>query len=470
MMLSRYVTALTILLSQVKAQSNPMPCSCPALFQESVQKVSSIYAGFDDKVTSATQRQYNQLLERLKIKSAKAANERECYEIIRQYTGWFKDNHVGIWFGIKSSPAELRKVDLNKITRASVISPGSPEGTWWTIDKKQQYTIIKDPSGNNKFIAITVTSTDSAWKPGMVKAEFYRYEPKPGFYRAMYYQKDFTGVLNGFTLSGNRLDHWFGPSWFRDNLAGTHEVTTKTPEPVQFKVVNKDFVYLKLGKFNPAEVHQFDSLVKLNRSIIFGTRNLIIDLRGNPGGYSGTSQAMLQLIYTNPVIYPSWQLRSSPELIESIKQEVAGLSKNDPYNRLKSQQSLLERLIENPEKLVSSGDSIVRRLDSISRYPERVAVLIDKGSGSSAEFFVFESKQSKKTRLFGTNTFGVMDYGDASQVRLSCGNYVLSIARGRNGWIERFGFRIDNTGFKPDVLIPSTEKDWIQFVVNYWSK
>jgi hypothetical protein len=62
-----------------------------------------------------------------------------------------------------------------------------------------------------------------------------------------------------------------------------------------------------------------------------------------------------------------------------------------------------------------------------------------------------------------------MDYGEAQNINLSCGQYLLSIPWGRNGWIERFGFRIDNIGFIPDVRIPSTEPDWVQFVVDYWS-
>jgi hypothetical protein len=40
----------------------------------------------------------------------------------------------------------------------------------------------------------------------------------------------------------------------------------------------------------------------------------------------------------------------------------------------------------------------------------------------------------------------------------------------RNGWIELFGFHIDNIVFKPDVPIPQTEEDWVQFVLKYRAK
>jgi len=278
-------------------------------------------------------------------------------------------------------------------------------------------------------------------------------------------------VLNGFTLKNNKLDHWFGPSWYRfDGLDAYEEAKAGNLENVQFKVLNNDFIYLKLGRFNQEDVDKLDSLLRANRAVIQKTKNLILDLRGNPGGNSNASQEMIQLIYTHPIIYPAWQYRSSPELIEAKKREVAELLKNDPYNRLKAQQLLLNRLLQHPGQLVSGGDSIVRTVDSISIYPKRIAFLVDERAGSSAEFFVFEGKQSKKVTLFGGNTAGVMDYGNAQNLNLSCGQYIITIPWGRNGWIERFGFRVDNIGFTPDVLIPPREADWVYFVMKHWSE
>jgi len=361
-------------------------------------------------------------------------------------------------------------VNLNAIPKKFKLpAKNTPEGLWATADGKKQYAIIKDPLGINKFIAVTQATNDSAWKPGMVKVEFYEYDLKNDLYKGMFYQKDFSGWLNGFTLKGDRLDNWYGPSWYRINSSGTYKEETEDLEPVQFKVLDKDFIYLKLGRFNTGEVKKLDSLIKANRSVIYSSPNLILDLRGNRGGNASSSQAMIQLIYTNPIVYPPWQYRVSPELIQSTKNEMEQLTKSDPYKRLKYRQAFLEQITNNTGKMVSLGDSIVRTMDSVAKYPQRVALLVDKGSGSSSEFFVFEGKQSKKVKIFGSNTGGGMDYGQAQDFPLSCGQFMVSIPWGRNGWINRFGFRIDNIGFAPDVPIPATEKDWIKFVINYWS-
>ena len=468
MKIIRIIFGFVLLSIQASAQSKQKPCPCSILLQESIKKVSTIYAGFDDKVTIQTRARYNQLVKNLKTLAIRTSSARGCYEIIKQYTDWFKDGHVGIWFAIQSSAAEIRKANLNIIPTDFKPNPHSLEGFWSTADQKQQYAIIKDPSGINKFIAIILATTDSAWKPGMVKAEFYNYDAKNNYYWGLYYQRDFHGVLNGFTLNHERLDYWFGPSWYRKNASAN--LLGENLESVQFKILNKSFTYLKLGRFNQPDVDKLDSFIRTNSSIIHQTKNLIIDLRANSGGNANTSEEMIRLIYTSPIIYPAWQYRSSPELIKSIESEIVGLTKEDPYHLLKSKQVFLENLKKHPGELVSSGDSVIRKEDSTVRYPQRIALLVDKRSASSSEFFVFECKQSKKVTIFGTNTAGGMDYGDAQGYNLFCGEYNLGIPRGRNGWIKRFGFRIDNIGFAPDVRIPQGEDDWVGFVMTYWSK
>src|SRR5688572_13065092 len=103
----------------------------------------------------------------------------------------------------------------------------------------------------------------------MVKAEFYDYNAREKRYTGMYYQNNFNGVLNGFTLTDNRLDHWFGPSWYRKDSKGRLlDTPNKNTETVSFKVLNNESVYLKLGRFNQNDVAKLDSLIRANRSAI----------------------------------------------------------------------------------------------------------------------------------------------------------------------------------------------------------
>lgn len=245
-------------------------------------------------------------------------------------------------------------------------------------------------------------------------------------------------------------------------------IGTKATNPVEFKQLNKDFLYAKLEVFNQTEVDKIDSLFVANRALLAKTPYLIFDLRGNGGGNASTSDEMAKLIYTNPIIYPSWDYRSSPEYISTNEKYLKGQKDTTAEWYLRSKK-LLELLKNNPGKLMSSGEDHKREYETLPQgYPQQVAFLIDKGCGSATEFYIFEGKQSKKVTIFGTNSHGVMDYGSDQTFKLCDGSIRLALPWGRNGWVR--DFRIDNVGFKPDVRIPDTEKDWVGFVQKYYKK
>jgi hypothetical protein len=466
----RFLFALLFISTRSLAQSDQLNCPCSQLFNESIEKTSSVYAGFHDKVTDKIHTNYDQLVKRLKEEAAKTTSKRACYEIIKRYTAWFGDGHLSVTYRVQSSPALQRRVVIKKKNYQKATQNGI-EGTWATADQKEQYVIIKDPSKLNKYIAVTIATGDPDWEPGMVKVEFDGFDAKIGRYPCMFYLRDFHGIQESFLLTGNRLEHYMGAAWYRSGTVSRNEANADIdPMRVEFKQINPDFIYLKLGSFMQRHVNKLDSLVKTNYSAISQTKHLIIDLRGNSGGDGHTSNELFQLIYTDPVIYPSSQIKSSPEMIQSVQQGISWMEKNDSSSiYIASRKRLLEKLKENPGELVSTGDSTIRRMNSVYRYPEKVAVLMDKGSASAAEYFIFETLQSKKVTRFGGNSAGAMDYGNVHELKLSCEEFTVMAATSRNGWIDRFGLRIDNIGFRPDVHIPE-KADWIVFVVKYWNK
>lgn len=336
----------------------PKTCSCPAALDQTIDKVSRLYAGFDDKVTPKTRPQYEQLLRQVRKQASQAKTQADCHALLKSYTAFFKDSHVFvIW----------QKSSAQPVTYADAVKS-------------------------------------------------------------------------------------------RTDL-------------VDFKALDDKFIYVRLAVFNQREVDKLDSLLRANATLLAKTPNLILDLRGNGGGNTSTSDEMIKLIYTNPVVYPAWDYRSSPEFIESTAKNLDSYRKDTVANAYFYQKykRLLAGLKANPGGMVRDGDDLVRTADvSASANPQHIAFLIDKGCGSATEFFVFEGKQSKKVTLFGSNTHGVMDYGEDQNVDLCDGTFNLAVPWGRNGWTRQY--RIDNIGFTPDVKIPATEKDWIKFVQTYYNK
>ena len=113
---------LSLVSGSVLGQSTKEKCNCPVLLKEAIQKVSTIYAGFDVKVTPATRPDYVKLVAAVNLEALLVDKERRCFEIIEKYTSWFKDRHVGVWFGIQSSATSIPKVPLSEVTNTSTLN------------------------------------------------------------------------------------------------------------------------------------------------------------------------------------------------------------------------------------------------------------------------------------------------------------------------------------------------------------
>jgi hypothetical protein len=330
-------------------------CGCTKALDETIDKVTRVYAGFEDKVSDKTKPEYDRLVDLLRAKAVKARMQGECLLILQAYVSFFKDHHV--------------------------------------------------------------------------------------------------------------IAFWQGK---RKRAVLSSEVNQKRSDLVSFRQLNQDYIYLRLAAFDQREVDKLDSLLIANKALLAKTPYVIIDLRGNGGGNTSTSDEMIRLIYTNTLTYPSWEFRSSPEYIASLEKDLKSQKDTTDVFYIRNKQQL-KALKENPGKLVSAGEDFTRSSDANpTANPQHVAFLIDKGCGSATEFFIFEGKQSKKVTLFGANSHGVMDYGNQQSFELCDGTFNLAVPWGRNGWVR--DFRIDNVGFAPDVRIPENETDWIAFVQRYYAQ
>jgi len=102
--------------AQVKPTS--LPCKCTLLLAETISRVTTIYAGFEDKVTPSNKGSYFKFVHNLKAEAPLIASDRACFKLLQKYTGYFKDHHLGVWYGIQSSAAQIRKIDIRKFDPA----------------------------------------------------------------------------------------------------------------------------------------------------------------------------------------------------------------------------------------------------------------------------------------------------------------------------------------------------------------
>lgn len=143
-----------------------------------------------------------------------------------------------------------------------------------------------------------------------------------------------------------------------------------------------------------------------------GSNKLIIDLRGNPGGYLSAAVSMAS------------QFLAKEEVI--VTEDYAG-----------------------------KRDNIVHRSTGIGGVPAgtKVVILTDQGSASASEILAGALRDAGKATLIGTRTFGKGSVQEL--VEIDGGSLKVTVAR----WLTPSGRSISDGGLSPDIEIASTRDD-----------
>lgn len=144
-----------------------------------------------------------------------------------------------------------------------------------------------------------------------------------------------------------------------------------------------------------------------------GTDKMLIDLRGNPGGYLEAAVDMA-----------SWFLPPGKVIVTQAYQD--------------------------------SGNNIVSRSYGYNVFTDRLklAILMDGGSASAAEIFAGALSQNGKATLIGDKSFGK---GSVQQLFPVTSDTSLKITVAR--WLTPNGTSISHNGLTPDIAVSMTDKD-----------
>jgi len=206
--------------------------------------------------------------------------------------------------------------------------------------------------------------------------------------------------------------------------------TTSPGEPVEevpVKTEVQDFYFLQLFSFSQTSIASFER--ELKSFIESGASSLIIDLRGNPGGYI---ESAIQIA--------SWFLPDG---------------------------SVVVREYIGPEKKEVVHTSHGRELFNGS-YP-KIAILVDQGSASASEILAGALQEHGVATLVGTNTFGK---GSVQELVSITDELSLKVTVAR--WYTPNGVSISNGGLTPDIKIdPSTASSsdsWVDEAIKVLSQ
>jgi C-terminal processing protease CtpA/Prc len=229
--------------------------------------------------------------------------------------------------------------------------------------------------------------------------------------------------------------------------------------------ISETTLYLRIPSFQGTEKKAIDSVIAANREKILATENLIIDIRNGTGGSDSSYKELLPLLYTNPIRevaleYLSTKLNNQ-RMLDFISKPEYGFDKEGK----KWAQESFDKLTKQEGEWVNLNDHDVNiiELDTVYPYPKNVGIIINGGNGSTDEQFLITAKQSKKVKLFGTSTMGVLDVSNMYFVPSPCNEFYMGYCLTKSLRIP--DFTIDEHGIQPDFYMDSgiPEYEWVRY-------
>jgi hypothetical protein len=221
---------------------------------------------------------------------------------------------------------------------------------------------------------------------------------------------------------------------------------------------------LRLPEFGNSSKAPIDKLMADNRARLLSTPYLVIDVRGNGGGWTAAYDAVLPLLYTDPVFRDGMDVWASPGNIASARAMAA--SEKAPAAIREQARALLARMEQSPGRFVTMVEDGELRLDAVLPLPRAVAVLVDGRCASTCEQFLLDARQSRKVKVFGErSTRGLLDYGNALTTPLPSGERRMHVPTTRSRRLP--AIPLDLAGIMPDVRLRKDEPDPVAFARRY---
>ncbi len=239
-------------------------------------------------------------------------------------------------------------------------------------------------------------------------------------------------------------------------------------EQPYFEKIDDQTTFLRIPSFSGSRKPIIDSVIHANKELILKTPNLIIDIRNNGGGSDRSYHELLPIMYTNPIRTVGMEMYSTElnnqRMLDFINKPEYGFSDDEK----KWAQSSYDTLSKHLGEFVNLNEGVVSitKYDEVHEFPKNIAILINEANGSTAEQFLLAAKQSKKVKLFGTTTYGVLDISNMYFVKSPSEEFELGYCLSKSMRIPEM--TIDDKGIQPDYYIDKgiPKYEWIKFTMD----
>ena len=433
-------TLAATLTLQFAAPVRPVPTdSTPTCAQDLDaldQKVRADYGGFRLEIRGRRRTDFDRMLAALRPRAARATGD-ACFAVLQAYADFFADPHLFIYQSTRLDTAETARRAANAEHVALTADEAVAyfrrnagrldpiEGVWYAGGLR--LAIVRDSaSAPGRFTAVVLAGDTSIWAPGSVRAGFVR--TPDGRYQGEVFERNYARRLVRAAIYKRLLLRLDPGIWGREMPTDAADSGLLDPvDPHRATLVVRDGVpVLSIPSHDPAYLPWLDSLLAARRDLLVHSDRLIVDLRGNEGGSSLTTAALMPYIVSDsqrPPYLPDrgrfadrgkGVMLSSPDQIAYAIRMVGG-DTTDPSAR-----RFLDRMRASHGGFALFADTLdppqAARPVAPVYGPRRVGLLVDRGTVSAAEAFLVQAMRSTRVTTFGEPTAGALDYQNVSIV------------------------------------------------------
>jgi len=453
-------------------------CDCESNFNWVKKTFEENDAGFSYVIQRKGKQAYESHNELFYQKIKNITNHAECEEALKGWLAFFRSGHIGIRrlnnsAGKKLSNKEIIElykdsenidVDLKDFTKYLESKKDVDyEGIWLSGSYK-----IGIKKVDNNYLGFIIEGDGSYWTKGQIKL-IINADNSSVYYMRDHSKKTFanTELLDNNGIQAGRITlKRVAPSFDNNPNLDQYFKSTSAKKPY-FESLNNKTTYLRIPTFSGTEKKHIDSVILANKELILKTPNLIIDIRYNGGGSDRSFKELLPILYTNPIRMVGLEFLSTPlnnkRMLDFINEPKYEFDDEGKKWAQESYDKLSKHLGEFVD--LNSVDVDITEYDTIYPYPQNIAIVINESNGSTSEQFLLAAKQSKKVKLYGTTTAGVLDISNMYGVELPSGDFKLGYCLSKSNRIPEM--TIDDKGIQPDFYLDKSipKYEWVEFVV-----
>ncbi len=470
---------LIILPFFLKAQTQN--CNCESNFNWLQKTFEENDAGFSYVLDMKGEQAYEKHNEVYGQKVKGITNASECTQILYDWITFFRTEHIAIKpifqdetqsnFRQSKDDEIIKKfedweklnIDVEDFTnRIQSKKEVGYEGVWTTGSYK-----IGIMENADNYVGFIIEADGVYWTEGQVKlrinsdnsSTFYMRDHSPRTCsRAELISANYLQMCN---VTLKRIS----PKLETDPAAERHYKAIKAEKPY-FEKIDETTNLLRIPSFSGSEKKDIDGVILANKELILKAPNLIIDLRDNGGGSDMSFQELLPILYTNPIRTVGVEFLSTP----LNNQRMLDFANNPEYGfgeeEKKWAKESYDKLSKYIGEFVNLNPAVVSltTFDTIYPNPENIGIIINEYNGSTAEQFLLAAKQSKKVKLFGHTTVGVLDISNMLFIKSPCEEFELGYCLSRSMRMPEMA--IDGKGIQPDYFMDRDipKHEWLEYV------